>query len=218
MKLLFVGDGPHDVGHDPLQQDVFAASGVIPTLVRRVGVAVDADSKATWWRRLTRFSKKGLEGKVRAALLIAERKHGCQGVVLVADNDAKDHEHRLETLERGAAEARLPVVCGLAVQSIEAWTLGAPTAIAQELGVKVEQVREQYPSRSVEELHEHSGKEELRPKVLLQRLALLGHRDDCAEFRQAVAERTIVPELEESCPRGFKPFVKELRSRLGDGA
>jgi hypothetical protein len=218
MKLLFVGEGPHDVGHDPSQQDVFAAGGVIPALVRRAGVPVGADSKATWWRRLTRFSKRGLEGKAKAALLIAERRHGCQGVVLVVDNDAKDDEHRLESLERGAVDASVPVACGLAVQSIEAWTLGAPTAIAEELGLTTEEVRELYPSRPVEELHENSGKEELRPKTLLQRLVSQVHRNDSAEFRQAVAERTSVAELEASCPRGFKPFVQELKSRLGGGA
>jgi hypothetical protein len=124
-------------------------------------------------------------------------------------------------LEAGAERARVVApkqltVCGLAVESIEAWTLGAPEALAEELAVDVEQVRALYPAGvGVEELYENSGKEQHRPKRLLQRIAQLKHRNDTTAFRQAVAERTAVVALENVCERGFAPFAKKLRGTLG---
>jgi hypothetical protein len=56
-----------------------------------------------------------------------------------------------------------------------------------------------------------------RPKRLLERIAGLGHREDSAEFREAVAERTEIAALERACPEGFTPFAAELRAAFGQG-
>jgi hypothetical protein len=217
MKLFFVGEGPHEVGHDPGQHEAFEARGVVPALVRRAGIAAGGDSLATFWRRLTRLSKerKGFASKAKAAVLVAKRRHGCDGVVMVVDNDTKDDENRLARIQSAQPDAEVPVACGLAVQSIEAWTLGAASALAAELGVDVSQVRELYPHRSVEDLSERSGKEDLRPKPLLDRIAKLARRAADSDFCEAVAARTDVDELSKACPRGFAPFVKELHAAFG---
>jgi hypothetical protein len=100
----------------------------------------------------------------------------------------------------------------LAIESVEAWTLAVPDKIAEELGVSVELVRKQYPGLHVESMFEQSGKEEHRPKKLLERIAQLKHRADSTAFRQAIAERTEIASLEKACPQGFGPFAAALRT------
>jgi hypothetical protein len=102
-------------------------------------------------------------------------------------------------------------VCGVAIESIEAWILGAPTALAAELGVEVKTILREYRLKDVELFCESSGKKDHRPKGLLDRLAQLAHRSDGTDFRQAIAERTDASELEKNCPEGFKPFVTALQ-------
>ncbi len=105
-----------------------------------------------------------------------------------------------------------PTVWGLAIESVEAWTLGAPEKIAEELGVEVELVRQQYPRGvDVESLCENSGKPDHRPKQLLARIARLKNKTDSTEFRAAVAERTDVTRLARARPLGFAPFANRLR-------
>jgi hypothetical protein len=144
-----------------------------------------------------------------------------RGTVVVTDRDA-DPDRRA-ALEAGVARARQlfpghPIAWGLAVESVEAWTLGSPDAIADELDVEIARVHGEYPRGvPVEALSERSGKEAHRPKRLLERIAQLASRDDSAEFREAVAERTDVAALESACPEGFAPFAGELRVAFGRG-
>jgi hypothetical protein len=63
---------------------------------------------------------------VKAALLLAESKYGCAGCILVVDQDRD--EVRRESLQQAAQAApkrdpSFPVVVGVAVESVEAWTL-----------------------------------------------------------------------------------------------
>ena len=124
-------------------------------------------------------------------------------------------------MDRAAAKAgelfqQHRIAWGLAIESIEAWTLGAPDAIAEELGVTAEAVNQLYPRGiHVEDLFEGSGKEHHRPKKLLERIAQLKHRQDSTDFRQAIAERTDVTALEQACPQGFAPFKKRLVDAVG---
>jgi hypothetical protein len=162
--------------------------------------------------------KRGYPAKIVAAALLAVRKFGCAATVVVADRDGETR--RLSELEIGADRARQlfslhPIAWGLAVESVEAWTLGVPDIIAEELGVDVKQVQQQYPQGvPVESLSERSGKPDHRPKKLLERIAQLKHRQDCSEFRQAVAEKTDVAALMRECPQGFAPFAEQLRKIL----
>ena len=149
----------------------------------------------------------------------AVRKFDCHGTILVADRD-RDAGRRAE-LEEGVDRARTlfanhPTAWGLAVESIEAWTLAVPDKIAEELGVSVKLVQQQYPGGThVESLVEGSGKPDHRPKLLLDRIAQLKHRNDSTDLRQAIAERTDVEALERACPQGFAPFAAKLRAAFG---
>lgn len=234
MTVLFVGEGECEVGSPPHEEqqgagrarqrrpttiyaagDAYPAGGVLPVLAQKIIPRIAEGALALRWREITRLSplkKSGLDAKAKAAVLLA-RRHGCKGLVLVVDNDGKDDEDRLEKLKecKPLAAGQPVVACGLAVQSIEAWTLGAPEAIATVLGVGVGTVRKEYPGPHVETLLENSGKEEQRPKGLVSRLAQLGHREDTIEFRREVAEQTDIAALERACPAGFAPFAEELR-------
>lgn len=238
MKVLFVGEGECEVGSPPHEEekgagrarkrepvsvyapgDAYPAGGVLPVLARKIAPEIAEDSVALRWREISRFSptgKKGFGAKAMAALVLA-RRHGCGGLILVVDNDNEDRQRlpQMETCKPRAEGVR--VACGLAIQAIEAWTLGAPEAIASVLGVDVSGVRRAYPGPAVEKLLESSGKEEQRPKALVNRLAGLGHREDCVEFRRDVAELTDVTALEQACPEGFGAFARAVRDAFGSG-
>ncbi len=222
MKLLFVGEGPHDIGPQvaPIETQNPAA-GVVGTLACRAVPTIDKDSSALRWTQLARFHpdarKSGFAAKVAAAILISGRKFGLDGTICVADQD-RDRGRLAEMQagrERGLALLSFPhaAVCAVAVESIEAWTLGAHSALAAELGIPVPVLKSKLPS-DVEDLYESSGKLDKRPKQLLQRLAAEMHRNDGVDLRTAVAQRTDPDELAGACPRGFAPFLARLRSEL----
>src|SRR5262245_60587402 len=135
MKVLFIGEGPHDIGQlgdDPNSPQ--KAAGVITVLARKVCPDIDEDSWALRWSRIVRFNpdakKRRYHAKVSAAIVLSGRKYGCDGTICVADRD-KD-KNRLKEMEKGRESGLnslggpYPVVCGVAVESIEAWTLGSP--------------------------------------------------------------------------------------------
>jgi hypothetical protein len=194
----------------------------LPVLARKVIPLISNESLGLRMREITRLSpikKNGFDAKAKGAVLVARRRYGCDGLVIVSDRDAKDNEARLEKLrccESLAATEGIRVVCGLAVESIESWTLGAPQAIAQVLDFEERVVRGAYPKAHVETLLTSSGKEEHRAKALVRRLALLGHREDGQDFRREVAELTDVVALERDCPTGFGAFAVSLRAAFGE--
>jgi hypothetical protein len=224
--LLFLGEGRHDIGDaSPNPYDPRPAQGTIPTLARRICASIDSESVALAWTEIRRFNrdarKAGYSAKIAAAVLVAARKFACVGTVVVADRDGK--ADRQAEMEEGVERARRlfphhPTVAGLAVESVEAWTLGVPHRIAEELQMDIEAIRKHYPPRiPIESLSERSGKPEHRPKQLLEKLAQLKHRTDSTAFRQAIAERSEVAELERACPQGFAPFAAHVRAAFGQG-
>src|SRR5262249_48621831 len=128
---------------------------------------------------------------------------------------------RLPDMEAGrdrgrgsVGEAHL-VVCGVAVESIEAWTLGAPSALAGHLEVEVSAVCKLYHLNQVETFKETSEKREKQPKAILQQVAGLGNQNDSTDLRVCVAERVDVDELKRHCKDGFKPFADALVTAFG---
>jgi hypothetical protein len=221
MKVLFVGEGAHDIGPADPGLGPRPARGVVTTLTRKLVPAIDQTCKAVPWAQLVRFDpaakKADFAGKVRLAAILSSRRFDCTATVCVADRDGDDE--RLPRMLKGREDARPfvdgahKIVCGLAVESIEAWTLGVPEAIAEELGLEANAVRNEYPKKiHVELLSERSGKPEHRPKALLERIAQLKHRSDSTEFREAVAKRTDIAALMRACPQGFKPFAEDLQN------
>lgn len=218
IRVLFVGEGPHDIGRGGSGQDS-PAGGVVAGLARRACPQIAADSPAMRWTELVRFKPghvrgKGLRDKAALAVLLSHRR-GCAGTICVVDRD-RDQD-RLPALREGLADgvaAHAPghaAVCGEAVESIESWTLGARSALAVELGLPESAIAAAFPRRP-EELYQNSGTAEHRPKDLLQRLAERVHRADGQSLREAVAAQTDVDELAAHCPQGFAPFLAALRA------
>jgi hypothetical protein len=222
MKVLFVGDGKHDIGKKEYDPTPRLGGGTVGTLALIICPAI-TESIALAWREISRFNpacKHGYAAKVSAAIVASSKRYGCDGTVCVVDHDRDPS--RLPEMKKGQARGLQlvgddhRVACGVAVESIEAWTLGARKSIAEELGQNEEDIRSIYPSGvHVEHLYENSGKEEHRPRAILKRIAKIGHREPDLEFREAVARRTDVQQLEKECPKGFKPFVDELRVAFG---
>lgn len=106
-------------------------------------------------------------------------------------------------------------VCGLAVQSVEAWTLGVPAAIAAQLDAPENEIRKHYKPSEVESFNRNDGKPERRPKELLEQIAASKNHEDGADWRQQIAELTDPDELCRHCPDGFKPFAEKLRAAFG---
>ena len=149
-----------------------------------------------------------------ATVIIGER-FDCDGVVCVADADG-ERDARLAQLRAASTRATMPTAVGIAVEAIEAWTLGAHAALAAELGLEEDVVRRAYPKIHVENLKESSGKEGHRPKPLLNRLAGLAHRVADTALRRAVAERTNPADLAAACPAGFAQFITDVQRALAE--
>jgi hypothetical protein len=224
VKVLFIGEGRHDIGEsDNNPQLPRAARGTVPTLARRACGAIDKESIAVAWREIHRFNptakKRGYPAKISAAVLISIRKFHCEGTIFVADRDGdRDRQSELEKGTENTSQLfpQHPTAWGLAVESVEAWTLGAQVEIAQELGVSVDLVLRQYPAGiHVEELSDRSGKPDHQPKKILERIAQIKHSEDCLEFRESIAIRTDVAALAKACPQGFAPFLQRLRKVFG---
>jgi hypothetical protein len=217
MKVLFVGEGKHDIGRPEFAVEIRPAQGVVPTLARRVCPYIHESSVAIGWTEVPVLRQKpnlkGLAVKVRSSIALAVR-HDCDGIVCVHDSDGEDD--RLTDMTAGAAvDPTQRIVCGLAIKSIEAWTLGDPAAIANVLGVEVAEIRTHYRLQDVEEFSEGSGKPEKQPKRILSQLAALKHRTADVVFRQEIAENTDPAELAKNCANGFKPFAERLAAVFG---
>ncbi len=135
MRVLFVGEGPNDVGTPDFAVQPRSAAGVVSALARRVcPEAIADDSASIFWRELPALPPKGKTSrgwtaKARSAVLLAF-KSGCQATVCVADCDGEPD--RLQAMQEGAEAGNRGVgegqvtVCGLAVETIEAWTSVLP--------------------------------------------------------------------------------------------
>ncbi len=221
MMILFVGEGKHETGAEFAPRPR-PARGVLPILARKVCPHLGTDHLALDWKEIALFNeakkKRGFSAKVVAAIALAWKKK-CDGTIVVVDKDRDDT--RLADMEDGVQKGKKtipiehPAVCGLAVESIEAWTLGAPAALATILGCTEKVLQDHYKIGEVEELYQNSGKVEKRPKNILKILAELHHQKDSLELRESVAEATEVDDLVKHCPMGFKPFADKLKAAFG---
>ena len=234
MKVLFLGEGKHELGSTGVTDEPHPASGFLFVLARKVCPDIGDDSIHLSWSNLSLIFKKeprkkfdsreGLSKKVQYAIVQA-RRHDCAGTICVHDQDGD--EARLVAMEKGR-QAEIAkrddghrAVCALAVESIEAWLLGAPSAIAAVLQIDLNSIqkktKEYSPSR-VEELKETSEDQKKRPKKMLASIAKLKHRTANTEFREEVAgeiDANCLGELGKNCARGFKPFAEKLRAAFG---
>jgi hypothetical protein len=231
VKVLFVGEGRHEVGNHNSHPKHCEARGVVPVLTRRVCRSVEGGVALRWphvallplgVRKFDRKRATGFRAKVELAILLGALKYGCGGTVCVVDGDTggdcleamvEGRDAALETLR--AMGRRHFAVCGVAFKSIDAWVLAAPEAMATELGLRLEDVRPLLPRKPVEELSEQSEVENYQPKRILQAIARLADHEADTEFREGVVSRASIAVLEANCPRGFRPFAQALRDAFG---
>lgn len=220
MKVLFVGDGRHEIGPSVFAPQPRPAIGVMATLCRKISPVISTESVALSWVELSRFDpqkRKGWEHKLIAAKELAARKYGCLGTIAVVDQDRDSS--RIEDLRAGQARiqndaSEHAVAVGMAIESIEAWTLGDPQAVASVLNVAVAEIVKHYSEARVESYFEQSGKIEHQPKQILERVTSVGHRRPDDEFRAEVAQKTDLTTLERNCPKGFAPFAADVRKNF----
>lgn len=216
-RVLFIGDGAHDIGSsDWPTDDPYPAGGVVPRLAAKVAAIDRERSQALHWAHpsLVRFTTnrktRGYEAKIKAAKLLLERRLELDGLVCVVDEDNDSDRRGLPAVAHALASDACPIACGVAVRSIEAWTLGARKPLAEALGIAVDALPKPHP----ESFYASSGKPELRSKDVLQGLAR--HRGgDARTLREDVAERTDPDDLCRTCPEGFAPFAAALRAAFG---
>ena len=124
------------------------------------------------------------------------------------------HERR-----RSAAGSDHRIVCGVAIESIEAWILGIPTAIASVLDVDIAEVQKHYRLKDVEDLYQNSDKAERRPKGPPGsdrggQASSGWHRPSgqgsCSAWRPGATGR--------NCLQGFKPFAEKATSGIWTAA
>lgn len=224
MKVLFVGDGNHDIGPPIGNLPPRPARGVVPALARRICNGIREDSLAMSCPEVSRYNvrefkltKRDLLGRgytfqVKVAVVLSSRKFGCDGTICVVDRDT-DAERGARLAEAKTAARELDsdhrLAIGEAVHSIEAWTLGDPDALAAELGIARETL--EYKAADVEGMKETSAKPERHPKALLSRLSETVHREDSVSFRESVASRTDLNRLARNCSEGFAKFAEDVR-------
>ena len=237
MKILLIGEGKHELGSSGVMNRPRPAAGFLFILVQKICPNIGSDSVELSWTNLNLIMKKeprkkfasrqGLAKKVQYAIVQA-RRQDCQGTVCVHDRDCD--ADRLTEMENGR-EAEITkqndgheAICAVAIESIEAWLLGAPSALASvlqsDLDTIQKHVKEYSPSR-VEELKETSEDEKKQPKKLLAQIINVRPRTlakSNTEFREDVAsqlDHASLTELEKNCPEGFRPFANKLRAAFG---
>lgn len=216
MKILFVGEGRHDIGASSFAPQPRTASGVVATLSRKIRPMISGESVALSWTEISLLSrsKKGLEHKLVAARELVKR-HGCDGIIAVIDQDGDGA--RIQSLKVGQQRIAsdvmnsYPVAVGVAIESIEAWTLGDPDAVGTVVNSSREEVLRHYKLSRVESYYERSGDVSRRPKRILELIAALIHTEASETFRREVAELTDIATLERVCPNGFAPFAEDVR-------
>lgn len=225
MRTIFlVGEGKTDIGTvgRPSVLPEEAREGVVQVLVRRV-LDAPASELAFKPRAVRSFPKepgkfKGprLEGDARnayRAYQLARFDH--DGMIMVRDSDNTGDE-RLAQMEAGIQTARqrkgpqIPHACGLAVQTIEAWVLGA-------LAGRDQPVPALPRGKAIEELWgKKNDPESHHPRALCrQALRHLDMGDDLTS-KATVVEDCDLAALERACPRGFARFAGALRLAFGN--
>lgn len=221
-KTLFLaGEGKTDIGTaGPSVLPHEASEGVVQIVVRSVlGAPASLEFKA---RAIKNFPKergkfKGpkLEGDARNAYRAYQlARHDADGFVMVRDSDGTGTE-RLEQIKAGiaAAQARpgpnIPVACGLAIETIEAWVIAAAASHDVPAGIVPRGKKPEELWGKADDPSSH------HPKSVCTRLLkeLDGSHGLAAKVARVAA--CAASDLEERCPDGFAPFARALRSAFG---
>jgi hypothetical protein len=229
--ILFLGEGPRDVGTPGYQRVDDDYEGDLPRLVRRISdllggpkrFGYDAETLrkvvAPRWGAPTRLGRKSKE--LRDAVVASVDTFDF--VVAVIDVRLEELDDMLADvrevlIQSEARRSSAHVVIGLAVQEIEIWMLADPDSRKAALGAAMSD--EEMPANP----ESHSD-----PKTLWESMAgrcapAAGYTPKAfADLQRRKAWEALRPEVvAKACPRGFGPFLRDvgplLRAWRGGGA
>lgn len=216
-SYLLVGEGPHDIGRASDDPD---STGVLTELLhtlleQEAGIPRVAMAFNSHRVKDIRTHGRGLAGKVRAAMALAEIQ-GADAVFVVVDRDGPANRSRLPELKQGRSDGRAkaiatPTVVGCAVEAVEAWVLGDAEAVSRVLGVRVDHVPAHPETLAGKRTSGKHPKDVLRDLIRSSR----NSADDLEGVYVRIAQETDVKLLQEKCPEGFGELARDMRSELG---
>lgn len=216
-RFLLVGEGPSDLGRklwlDASGVETELVGGAIREFVFRsleqtYGIPREAVELESIPLKHIRKHSGGYAGKVRAAMVQADTE-GFDALVFVMDRDRDAGRPR--ELEKGRDAARLkqvtiPTAIGCCIETVEAWLLADPSAVSEVLGINSSEIP---PNPETLDGKEGSGQ---HPKDVMQRLQHAAPGEsNWDEIYQEIAVKADLDRVARHCPRGFKPFLEELK-------
>lgn len=129
LRIFIAGEGQTDIGNaaDALAYQDPAFPGVVQTLLDKAGSEPWQFCGAIRWKDIRKFRaghNKGADRHNVAALALKAREVGADAIAFVRDRDG--HQQRGRDVDAGiAAIGDLPVVGGVAIETVEAWVLRA---------------------------------------------------------------------------------------------
>lgn len=195
MKILVVGEGPNDIGKDESEP----RQGTLQQIVTRI--LENPEGLEFERHRVVHLGPRRTSHGFRDKLEFAFKEmsvRNCQALVFVVDSD--DDLKRIERLVRARDEiaADNTIAVGTAIRKIEAWLLADEKAFALAFDCSTPNT-----SKSPEEIPEPKS-------VLREWLDEVDQWDYSGAYAQ-IASQVRVGHLAKRCPKGFAPFVTEVR-------
>ncbi len=213
-RYLLVGEGPTDLGAFVDYELLGGAVRIftLKSLCDQRGLPRAAVELAPRPLKAIRKHRHGYAGKVLAAMTEADIE-GFDGLIFVMDRD-RDTD-RLSELRSGLQAAReaeipIPTALGLCIETVEAWLLADPAAVAEVLEVPKDQIP---PNPEKLDGKESSGQ---HPKDIIALLIEKSPKEDLdlGQVYGDIAESADLDTVAKACPKGFAAYQKELEGLL----
>ncbi len=205
MTILVCGEGPNDIG----RPDRLAETGAVLTLVRRILGDQDWLTFRTVRPVRVHGSRRrtdppGLKAlSLRVVRLAGEAaRDGLDGLIVVVDRDGDARKQGWLDQGREAATDGLRIVARVAIETLEAWLMGDPSAFVR-LGLRE-------PPGRPEDLP-GGGSSARHPKRVLREL-LVGLPGSNTERYEQLAGELDLSTVAATCPASFAPFHQPLRT------
>jgi hypothetical protein len=233
IKISLLGEGPEDYGsvegkEKPGVEDKY--KGHIQLFVERILHALQGHRLYfqpfplyprnlhvhTYVRQEKSEKMEPLATRVRLAIQKA-RASGHQALVVLMDDRREDDKPILEKLKEGRQEAEqagycLPTALGTAIKEIEAWILADDKARPWGLGEEGNKPLEDAPE-DIDDPKSRFSKlyGDYMQKLKEQGQAQLPDERMCQEH---IIAQIDINTLSKRCPKGFKPFLEEIKTHI----
>ena len=207
MLVFLVGEGPSDIGDlssSPSYRN--GGEGFFQPLIRTMLGDCDFDGQ-----KVTALGKRKMKGAKsalgRKAAIAAALAQALEADILVYSMDA-DHAfaRRSAELVQYLQGQDLPFAVAVAKQTIEAWVMGDPSAVAAiETGVAP-------PTKPENLWGKPSEPDSNHPKQFIRRLV---DRNPNREDFAAAGAAALPSQLCQQCPESFRPFADQISSFSG---